>query len=293
MDEKVAAAVKGLMHDPMLGEQLAVSGYVTFPFLGAGDVEKLTQYYSDFQKEEPAHFYSSTHSKDTVFRKTTSDHIKSVLGPLMPSAFKNYRLLGGAFVVKPPHGKGILQPHQDWNIVDEDNTRSFNLWIPLTDVSIENGAVFVLPGSHSKIKTYRGPGIASLFKNIEPAAWQSLHPLPMKAGEALFYDHALLHGSPVNKTNVARLGVVCGVITDKADMQLCFSKDGRIDVYKADEHFFMEKDPNNGPDGLQFIKSITPVHTALSEEDYNTVFLGKSTAPKHWLKRFLGMRSGN
>ncbi|PBQ30961.1 hypothetical protein CNR22_03980 [Sphingobacteriaceae bacterium] len=290
MDEKVIATAKSLLHDPVMAEQLAVSGYTTFPFLGSADVQKLTEYYYGFQKEEPAHFYSSTHAKDPAFRRTTSDHIKSIISPLMSSMLKNYRLLGGAFVVKPPHGKGVLQPHQDWNIVDEENTRSFNLWIPLTDVNVENGAVFVLPGSHAKIKTYRGPGIPSIFKNIEPAAWQSLQPLIMKAGEALFYDHALLHGSPANQTNAARLGIVCGVITATAEMQLCFQKDQHIDLYKADEHFFMEKDPNGGPDGLQFIRSVTPAHTNLSEEDYNTMFLGKPELSRHWLKKLFAIR---
>jgi hypothetical protein len=289
MDEKVIAVVKSMMQDPILGEQLATTGYTNFPFLGTGEIEKLVQYYSDFQKEDPTHFYSSTHSKDTNFRKATSDHIKNIVGPLMSLSFKNYRLLGGAFVVKPPHGKGILQPHQDWNMVDEDSMRSFNLWVPLTDVNIENGAVFVLPGSHAKIKTYRGPGIDSLFKNIEPVAWKSLQPLPMKAGEALFYDHALLHGSPANTTSVARLGIVCGVVPDTANMQLCFQKEGRIDVYKADEFFFMEKDPNDGPAGLQFIRSVIPEHATLNQEDYNTLFLVKPQASKGWLTRLFGM----
>jgi hypothetical protein len=155
-------------------------------------------------------------------------------------------------------------------------TRSFNIWIPLTDVTIENGAVFVLPGSHSKIESFRGPGIPSLFKNIEQAAWHTLTPLPMKVGEARFYDHALLHGSPANTSSNIRLGIVCGVMATGADMQLCFQKNNQVDIYKAGAHFFMEKNPANGPEGLAFLKSITPEHTVLSLEDYQTIFAGKS-----------------
>jgi hypothetical protein len=118
MDEFINTVAHNILLNQALAQQLATTGYTTFPFLEKK--EQLTRYYFDFQKEEPGHFYSSTHSNDIAFRKRTSDFIKDVIAPLMPGAFKNYSLLGGAFVVKPPHGKGILQPHQDWNIVDEN-----------------------------------------------------------------------------------------------------------------------------------------------------------------------------
>lgn len=288
MDQSISTA-KNIVINPELAEQLAEAGYTVFPFLGPEETQQLADYYTNFQKEEPAHFYSSTHSKDVTFRKTTSDYIKQVISPLMPLHFKNYRLLGGAFVVKPAHGKGLLPPHQDWNIVDEEKTRSFNLWIPLTDVNVENGAVFVLPGSHIKIPTFRGPGIPSLFKTIEAQVWQSLQPLPMQAGSALFYDHALLHGSPVNTTDKARLGIVCGVIADDDEMQLCFAKHNTIEIYKADEHFFMEKDPAAGPADLALLKSVIPACTPLQERDYDSIFLGKPVVQKNWLKKLLGL----
>lgn len=285
MDQVITSTAKNMLHNTALAEQLAVAGYTTFPFLSSNEIEKLIHYYETFQKEEPGHFYSSSHAKDFDFRKRTSGFIKEIIGPLMPSVFKNYRLLGGAFVVKPANGKGILQPHQDWNIVDEALTRSFNVWIPLTDVTIENGAVFVLPGSHAKTGTYRGPGIPSLFKNIETQVWQNLQPLPMQAGEALFYDHALLHGSPVNTTNKARLGIVCGVIPAGAGMQLCFAKDNSISIYKADEHFFMEKDPAQGPGDLKFVKEVKPVYTTLNLETYQALFGKNPVKKKSWMAR--------
>jgi len=289
MDQSITTTASQLLPEPQAAAELATKGYTVFPFLSSADTDALTRYYFEIQQEEPGHFYSSTHAKDPAFRKKTSDYIKDIISPRMSSVFKNYRLLGGAFVVKPPHGKGILQPHQDWNIVDEAATRSFNLWIPLTDVTIENGAVFVLPGSHSKLPTFRGPGIASLFKNIEQDIWNTLTPLPMKAGEALFYDHALLHGSPVNSTDKIRLGIVCGVISNNADMQLCFVKNDSIEIYKADEHFFMEKDPANGPAGLSFIKTETPDYSSFTLEQYHSLFLGKTPAKtKTWLAKIFG-----
>lgn len=247
-------------------------GYTVFPFLKPDAVERLTSNYLEFQKEEPSHFYSSTHSADMAFRKKTSDFIRSVLNPLVPDVLKDYRLLGGAYVVKPAHGKGILQPHQDWNLVDEGKSRSYNLWIPLVDVDVRNGAVFVLAGSHARMKTYRGPGIPSVFKDVEQHIWQTLEPLPMKAGEALFYDHALLHGSPANTSDRVRIGIVCGVIPKDSAMQIHALQDGKIETFLCDESFFLEKNPATDIHQLIKLNNDPPEVRALSMEEFKRLF---------------------
>ncbi|MCC7454239.1 MAG: phytanoyl-CoA dioxygenase family protein [Crocinitomix sp.] len=233
--------LESILIDTRANKELAENGYTIFPMLSPADIENLTNYYSEFQQEDPKHFYASTHSPDFAFRKKTSDFIKEIVEPHVKNILFNYKLLGGSYVVKPANGKGILQAHQDWNLVDEEKNRSYNLWIPLVDVNIENGAVFVLSGSHTKNKSYRGPGIPSPFKNIEQKLWKYLTPLPMKAGEALLYDHALLHGSPSNQTANARLGVVIGIVKEGVDLQIFGNDKGIIKTYRCDENFFLSK----------------------------------------------------
>lgn len=241
MGEKVEIKNTPIVIDESMDFKLAEDGYVIFPLLDKNAIESLTNYYNNFQKDELNHFYSSTHSPDFEFRKKSSDFIKKTISSLLPTILKDYKLLGGAFVVKPGNGKGILQAHQDWNLVDETKARSYNLWIPLIDVNEENGAVFVLAKSHSKIQTIRGPQIASAFKQIEQELWKYLTPLPMKAGEALLYDHALLHGSPPNKTISARLGIVIGIVKKDIDLQIYGEINGNINSYVCDENFFLSK----------------------------------------------------
>lgn len=236
---------KPILADAQKDKVLAHKGYAIFPLLSAAGIEALSAYYSEFQKENPQHFYSSSHSPDVEFRKKASDFIKSIVTPLLPAVLKDYRVLGGAFVVKPANGKGILQAHQDWNLVDETKSRSYNLWIPLTDVNEQNGAVFVLPESHAKAPTIRGPKIPSPFKQIEQAIWKYLTPLPMNAGDALLYDHALIHGSPVNQTAADRLGIVIGITTYDCELQIYGMEDGMIKCYECHEDFFLATDVVN------------------------------------------------
>lgn len=272
MDQSIAFHFPSILKDEAHNRALAENGYAVFPFLKPEAVEQLASYYLEFQKEEPSHFYSSTHSADMNFRRTTSDFIRAVLSPLVAEVLVDYKLLGGAYVVKPAHGKGILQPHQDWNLVDEGKSRSYNLWIPLVDVDVNNGAVFVLSGSHSKLKTYRGPGIPSAFKDVEQHIWQKLEPLAMKAGEALFYDHALLHGSPANTSDRVRIGIVCGVILKDSAMQIHALENGKIETFQCDESFFLEKDPAKDIQQLKKLNSPSSNLQTLTMEDFNRLF---------------------
>lgn len=272
MDQSIVFHYPSILKDEVHNTALAEKGYAIFPFLKPDAIEQLASYYLEFQKEEPAHFYSSTHSADMAFRKKTSNFIHTVLSPLVSDVLRDYKLLGGAYVVKPAHGKGILQPHQDWNLVDERNSRSYNLWIPLVDVDVKNGAVFVLAGSHARLNTYRGPGIPSAFKEVEQHIWQKLEPLPMKAGEALFYDHALLHGSPANTSDKVRIGIVCGVIPKDAAMQLHALQDGNIETFQCNESFFLERDPMKDVHQLRKLNSSSSNVQPLSMEEFNRLF---------------------
>lgn len=272
MDQGIAFHYPSILKDEVHNKALADKGYAVFPFLKPEVVEQLSSYYLEFQKEEPSHFYSSTHSADMNFRKKTSDFIREVLSPLVAEVLKDYQLLGGAYVVKPAHGKGILQPHQDWNLVDESKSRSYNLWIPLVDVDVNNGAVFVLSGSHARLKTYRGPGIPSAFKEVEQHIWQKLVPLPMKAGEALFYDHALLHGSPANTSDRVRIGIVCGVIPRDCAMQIHALEGGTIETFQCDESFFLEKDPVKDVHQLRKLNNHSSKPEVLTMEDFKRLF---------------------
>lgn len=64
-----------------------------------------------------------------------------------------------------------------------------------------------------------------------------------KSGEALLYNHALLHGSPPNNTPVNRIGIVIGLVHKDAELQLYANDKGVIKCYKCDENFFLSKNP--------------------------------------------------
>lgn len=264
--------------------ELTKEGYTIFPCLEDADIKALQEYYLQFQKEEPNHFYATAHSPDFNFRKQTSDFIKKIVEPHVKNTLCNYRLLGGSYVVKPGKDKGILQAHQDWNLVDETKARSYNLWIPLVDVSIENGAVFVLAQSHAKQKTYRGPHIPSVLKNTEELLWQKMKPLTMKAGEGLLYDHALIHGSPPNNSSLTRIAIVIGLVAKETPLQLCFGENNQLNVYNITPDFFLSQNPMMGPMGLEFIRCIGEIPPAIDSHEIQKMYLSNK---KNWFSKFI------
>lgn len=85
-------------------------------------------------------------------------------------------------------------------------------WLAITDATVENGCLEVIPGSHKTIvptahtnnTRYDQAGIAADPAMVDVARAARL---PMKAGQFIIFDQNLLHGSGANLTNDRRIGL--------------------------------------------------------------------------------------
>ena len=75
----------------------------------------------------------------------------------------------------------------------------------LVDLTVENGALFVLPGSHRLMPTYRGSSIREFFSDIMDDMLDYLHPVLVKAGQAVIFDQSIIHYSPPNYSDKIRI----------------------------------------------------------------------------------------
>lgn len=285
-----------LFYNEELSEALYEKGYAHFPLLEKDEVNSLKQCFKEFHKQDPEGFYASTHLQDKSLRKDLSNRIMDFIAPKIETYLENAQLLGAAFISKAPGQKGILPLHQDWNIVDEKEARSYNLWIPLLDVDQRNGAMRVLDASHLKMETYRGPNIPPILSNISSHVDQFMHSIDLSEGEALLYDHALWHSSPMNKSNSLRLAIVIGLIPKGAGMRYYQVNSGQIEEYESHPDFFFENDRETGADNLELLRtfpfSMNVLNqsqfeeTYLSEEDIEkTILQGWISTFKNWFKK--------
>jgi hypothetical protein len=243
--------MKPMLQNAGLEKQLADNGYVVIPFLTASEVSELKDSYYEHHPKKLEGMYATAHVPDLDLRMKMNNVIKEKFARAIAETFCNATPLGGSFIAKGKGDQGTLKPHQDWNIVDETKFRSFNIWVPLVDLTSNNGAIRVMPKSHLWHKTFRSANTSSVYQQVETQLWESMSRLDMKAGEALIYDHRLIHASPNNHTEEIRLATVYGIIPDEARMFYYHQKDeSTIEEYESNPEFFLYGNIFQGPKGL-------------------------------------------
>ena len=272
-----------ILIDDTLDQALFDNGYVVVPFLDSIAVQNLLDFFKEMYPEPGSGLYASTHSRDVDFRLQVSQRIQAEYLPSIQHTFFEYRPLGGAFIVKAPGADSILQPHQDWNIVDEQEHRSFNIWVPLVDVNKENGAVWVLPQSHNKMTTYRGINIKSAFGQVWDELWQSMECLDMQAGQALIYDHRLLHGSLANQSDQQRVATVYGITPQKAEIRYYCKEDQKVEEYLCPPDFYLTGNLMEANKELTLSRALDYDFPDLTSGQFRSIYLGEQQKG-NWLQ---------
>jgi phytanoyl-CoA hydroxylase len=111
-----------------------------------------------------------------------------------------------------PTGWHLDNPFWSWFSRD-----AISLWVALDDVTVQNGCLYFLPGTH-KTARYDNSGIgenlSDIFK-IYPE-WGKVHAVPaeMKAGSCSFHNGLIAHGAGPNMTPGWRRAMTCGFMPD-------------------------------------------------------------------------------
>jgi ectoine hydroxylase-related dioxygenase (phytanoyl-CoA dioxygenase family) len=218
-----------------------LNGYIVIPFLDSAEVKALRTVFLETHPDIPDGFYSTSFHADEKQKQHINEKIEAALAGIVSRHFEKITKLGSCFLNKQPGVQSEMPIHQDWTVVEEPAFDSITIWIPLQDVDESNGAMQVLEGSHRFSGSLRSPTLENPFKNVQPEVRQDLKLLPMKAGEALIFSHALLHASPPNMSAQPRIAVTYGLIDARAQLQF-YHKDeeGKVEQYYVDEKFFQQ-----------------------------------------------------
>lgn len=198
-------------------------------------------------------FWNSGRAKSVIVRNLARETIQKNVKPYLENFFlpEKADLMGGVFVVKPPTNKSELNPHQDSSHVEEDRYMSVYAWCTLTDVTVKNGAMHVIPGSHRFGNTQRSLNVPWQFLPYTDVLWQYAVPVEMKAGEVLFFDGAAIHCSPINQTNDFRLAINFFIKQKEADFLHYYVGDetakDKVEKFLVDMSFYYDKDFEKRP----------------------------------------------
>lgn len=181
------------------------NGYVILPFYTPEEIKELEEIYYRLHPEDEKGFFPSTFSKDKNYRYEADTEIKRIGSRSIEKNCQDIQVVCGSFIVKSPDPNSGMCVHQDMSLVDESKYTGINIWVPLVDLTIQNGALFILPGSHRLFPTYRGSSIPEFFSPVMDEIIDFLKPVTIKAGEAVFFDQSIIHFSPPNFSDKVRI----------------------------------------------------------------------------------------
>jgi hypothetical protein len=241
--------MKGIFRDSENEAIFLREGYIKVPFL---DEEGLSVFRKHVKSIE-SYYYDAEYGictttdlrNPTLVREVNHFVIDAIL-PYIAPYFHDYQIILGTYLIKKPQDNTLIPIHQDWTFVDEQQFYSLCIWCPLEDVNPNNGNLQVIPRTQRMSSNLRpSPLFPSAFDPVLDLARKHLIDVPMKAGEAIFFDHALLHASPVNKSGKARVVLTLGLTHKDASLkhhyllnEATLNQEVELGEFEINEDFF-------------------------------------------------------
>ncbi len=261
------------------------NGFVRFPLLEPEEVSELKALYHELGLEDKIGYgYLVGMNDDSIsMRKEMQGKILEIVSEKIEASMVNRKLYTATFMVKLPSDQNYVPPHQDWTFTEnEDEDPSIMIWIALDDVSIENGALGFVKGSHKITKyprVFPFPVAQTPVEKFKLELFDQVDYVEMKAGEIVVFDNRTIHASQPNRSKELRMAI--GLSAYPRDKDLIAytlkpnSSEKRISKWKVDEQFFVKyNNPalaqayNNGDDlstEFQLIEEVDYPHG----EDWN------------------------
>jgi ectoine hydroxylase-related dioxygenase (phytanoyl-CoA dioxygenase family) len=208
-----------IFNDSETEREFQRKGYVVQPFLGAREIQELSDVYQSLTTEQPPDYYVTAFSQSYDYRRKVHEGVKAVIKEKLKTVVPHYNICLSQFVGKTARSqRGKVWLHQDWSFVDNTVHPAVHFWIPLVDVDTHNGCLKVVMGSHTFFEHIRAtptnPAPFDPLKDLLDAEFTTS--IPMRAGSILFYDGRLLHGSEENLSIHSRIAAQGILVTEGA-----------------------------------------------------------------------------
>lgn len=234
---------KRLLKNEELQTELNDKGFIKVPFIGEEELEQLRSYYHQIHPngapEKIDGIHMTTWCGDLDYKLDVKSNLEQIYSKACEDHFIDYRTLNNVFIVKD-QGETPFKVHQDWNVVDEVENFAINVWVPLYDVSKNEGALWVIEGSHKIDRNVRGsaylfPDYSPYFDQLEKAATS----VDLKAGEAIIFYVNIIHGSPENHGERERIATCFSVIPKNASLNIFFQKQAgdQLEIHEPSDDF--------------------------------------------------------
>ncbi|CAG9170159.1 hypothetical protein LMG23992_01489 [Cupriavidus laharis] len=247
--------MRRVFRSPEHNETFLNEGAVLAQLLTEEEAHALHRFYWHEAPSPGLGFHATMFSDDAEYRARVDAKIKEYLSPRLSLFLDDYRCVVGNFVVKEHSRSGTeVSVHQDWTFVDERLMRSVNVWCPLVDTDASNGGQSIFKGSHRIVDVLRGPYFPNPFvTHAETIVEKYLMDVPLRAGQAIIYDHALVHATPPNRSRQTRVAANMVLVPSEAQLLHCYldqdTPRARPEMYAVDDEFFLHNKIGDRPGG--------------------------------------------
>ncbi|GIV34459.1 MAG: hypothetical protein KatS3mg031_1994 [Chitinophagales bacterium] len=269
------SSMRRIFRNDVLESEISRKGYVIIRNMVEEQVcDDLYHFFDQHDTVDHRPFSITNWSNNAAYRSKTFQYIAEKLLPVSRQYLLNYRPVMGVFTAKRPSVKSDMLLHQDWSLVDESVFRSVSVWVALCDMNKRNGNLQVAEYSHLYAGLPRGMNIPVPFEDLrQEIQTHFLTDLPLAKGDAVVFDHRLIHASPENQTERIRLAAVLALIPYEADLIHYYKyvdNDHELEILKMDEgafHLIDFFDMPNKPRHIEVLKTIPAEFGSITKED--------------------------
>ncbi len=223
--------------------------------------ESMNNKLSKLDSKMNTNFFTSGYSTDVNYKSLVDEIISNTITTsYYEKHIDGMELFYANFLSKSKGEYSECVMHTDWSIIDEIKYEPLHLWIPLVDVSISNGTLAFVKGSHRLTSVYRGYNTKHYYDDFyDRLKINHITYMEVKAGTGIFYHPGLIHYSPTNETDISRNAVLLSFIP-KGTQPILYYKpkwcwNNNINVYKLTRDFYTIWDKKQRPN-TTFIKNV-------------------------------------
>ena len=178
-----------------------------------------------------------------IFNENILNVVKNVIG-------ENIVVWNSLIFLKPPNSKKFVSYHQDQNYWKIKMDKGLTVQVALSESSIENGCLQILPESHKKnYNHYDKKDTNNLLARgqeiiLSPSENKSLKNIILNPGEFCAFHGNIVHGSEVNNSNDYRFLFSIRYLTpdNRIDENLYYNYSTLVSG--KDEYNYFQKEPN-------------------------------------------------
>jgi hypothetical protein len=250
-----------------MARELATRGWTRLPRLEPADVRRLATIASDVEADllrrrarVEAGFYELWGYPERSIQQATQPLLAAVLTPFLERCFPEHRaVLFNLWVKRERDDRSAVHFHQDFAFVDERaGAVGLQIWIPLVDVSRDNGALILVDGSHVDASPLRPidhkhPLVSHSLLRLPPGAEQ----LALSAGDGVVFTNRTVHGSPPNTSDAPRFAVGAMLVPRGVPIASWFARGpNRLELWTMTDEQFASNQPGELPDGATFVEGV-------------------------------------